>query len=266
MRKPEKEISDYLRDLEARSVNVFMCGSQEEDKRYTLHNKDRYINVIKELDRILRKMKKPVKILDIGTSPLTFMLKKRYPHAQIFSVDYTSRLSALCGKFGVKFKQVDLNRRNFKLPSHKFNIVLFLEVIEHLSGDHAHIMKNILCYMESDSYCIIQTPNKNSLKSFVTRLLSMDRVDNVSKRPNLSHEFEHVKEYSFDELKKFVKSFLEVDLLKAEHSLYFDTVDSSVVYRKYSVIIIPILFLFYITVGMIPPLRSGLLFVVQKRT
>ena len=265
LKSPKAEILNYVKHLEARVPKVFMLDSMDEEKRYALHNMDRYINVIKELDKIIPRVKKPITVLDIGTSPLTFVMRRRYPSLKISSVDYASQLSPVCKKLGIKFKRVDLNKRNFKLPSKKFNIILFLEVIEHLSGDHYHIMKNILRYLKKNSYCIVQTPNRNSLKSLIVKILTLNRVDDISQRPDLSCEFEHVKEYSFEELKSFLMSFPGLYLLKAEYSLYFDTVGSSVVYRRYSTLVKPILFLLYAIVFAIPSLRRGLLFVVQKK-
>lgn len=265
-KSPRKDILNYIINLEARTPKTFMFGSMEEEKKYVLHNMDRYINVIEELDKIIPQIKGPIMALDIGTSPLTFVIRKRYPRLSLWSIDYTGQLSPVCKKLGIKFERVDLNKKNFKLPSQKFDIILFLEVIEHLSGDHYHIMKNILLHLKKSSYCIIQTPNKNSLKSLIVKILTLDRVDDISQRPDLSHEFEHVKEYTFPELKKFLMSFSNIDILKSDYSLYFDTVGSSVVYRKNSALAKPILYLLYTIVFVIPALRRGLLFVVQKKT
>lgn len=241
-----------------------MCYTLEEEIKYVQHNEDRYIYAIRILDNLLSKLPKRIRILDIGTSPFTFLLKNRYPQAEIHSIDITSHFKNMCEKAGIKFYTVDLNSKKASLGSHKYEIVTFLEVIEHLKGNHELALKKITNSLKKGGYFIIQTPNKNSLKSMFVGIVSSGLWDMVTKRPKLPEEFVHFKEYSLGELKNLVLKISSLRLLWAKYAMYFDTTKSALVYRKHVNFFRPLMILHHRIAKYIPSVRRGICLLLVK--
>lgn len=264
---PAQQIDDYIKSLKNVRAGTFMAGmSQEEELKYALHNKDRFIVLLDNLDRLVDKKRGQIALLDIGTSPLTFILKKRYPSLEITTLDLTEGLKKRCTPENIRFERADLNKIKSLPLKKKYDIILFLEVLEHLKSDHKAIINWILKILKDQGVCILQTPNKYSLKVFVLGVIGLATWDLFSQRPNSPEEFAHSKEYSLAELKSLVEPPTESSILEARYPIYFDTLDSSVVYRKFVSIIKPLLFIHYLIVTLIPFLRRGMQIIFIKNT
>lgn len=260
--KIEQEINEYQKNIKRN--RSFMMGSIEEELKYISHNKQRYISAFREIDKLVPKFKKTFYILDIGTSPFTYMLRKRYKNAQIYTIDYTNKFKKICELKKINFKKVDLNKEKITFGKIKFDLVVFLEVLEHLNIDHEKIIENVSQTMSTNGYCILQTPNKYSPKAIVTAVLSEKVWDRLSSAPSKSNECAHVKEYSLNELSKLVRNNNNLKIVKKEHSMYFDEIDSALAYRKYLKLFEPLIRINYFIVKNIRFLRRGMQIIVQK--
>lgn len=266
MKTPLQQINIAITDLKNTKNNSFMATlDKDEELKYILHNRDRFITVINTLDQIVTKRAKNIKLLDIGTSPLTFILRKRYPNIDITTLDLSSNLSKRCKEANINFVQADLNHPD-KLPtSKKYDVIIFLEVLEHLRSDHKKVMKWLSNILQDNGTCILQTPNKYSLKQLILTLIGGLTIwDRFSKRPKSPDEFSHFKEYSLSELKSLISSVHAFQIIKASYPLYYDTLNSSIVYRRFvSVAKIP-LSVHYAIALLLPFLRRGMQVNFQK--
>lgn len=268
MKSPLKEIDDFIAGLKSAKLNDFMAEMDKgEELKYILHNKDRFIRILDYLDKALLENKKQLSLLDIGTSPLTFILKKRYPQLEITTLDMTKNLSNRCKELKINFVKADLNRTTTLPLDKKYNIILFLEVLEHLHTEHKKVIDWVSQVMQDNGVCIIQTPNIYSFKTLVLNIIGLKTWDLFSQRPtDCPEEFAHSKEYSLPQLTSLIKSSPNLEIVKAERPLYFDTLGSSTVYRKFVALSKPLLFMHYLIVSHLSFLRRGMEVTFTKRS
>lgn len=266
MKTALQQINNSISDLKNNKIKAFIAGaSKDEELRYVLHNKNRFITAMSRIDEILTKKRGDIFLLDIGASPLTFILRKKYPNINISTLDISNNLAKRCKDAEINFVLADLNNVK-KLPlNKKYDIILFLEVLEHLKSDHSLIIQWISKILKDEGTCILQTPNRYSLKASVVNLIGLSTWDLFSRRPAMPEEFTHFKEYSLSELKMLVSKIPSLTIIHSEYPLYFDTLSSSVVYRKFISLSKPFLFLHYLLVLLIPNLRRGMQIVFTKQ-
>lgn len=266
MISPLKQINDFITDMESTKHQVFMAETnKDEEIKYVLHNRDRFIRVINYLDKILTQNHKNISLLDIGTSPLTFILKQRYPNLEITTLDKTNNLVKRCEELKIKFIRADLNKPKILPTDLKYDIILFLEVIEHLTAEHSEVINWIAKITKNDGICIIQTPNIYSFKTIILDIIGIKTWNMLSKVPtDCPEEFAHSKEYSLSQLTSLVKNCPGLEVLEASRPIYFDTLSSSIVYRKFILLSKILLSLHYAIALNIPILRRGMEVIFTK--
>lgn len=244
--------------------NPFMLESKTEEIKHFAHNKKRYISALNEIGSLTKNMPCQINILDIGTSPFTFILRKKFRNAQIYSVDYTKKFERACKLHGIHFKKVDLNKQKISFGETKFNLITFLEVIEHLKIDGKQVIGHIADLMNPGGYCILQTPNKYTPKRIIANILTQITLNRLFKPSSVADESVHFREYSLDQLSSVINQVKKTRVIKKEHSIYFDEIDSASVYRKYPRLFQPLIFVNYFIVKNIPFLRRGTQIIFQK--
>lgn len=259
------EFDKYIKEFEQLG-DEYLIGDKNDGIKRLLHNRDRYMLTLNELDLLLKSKKTKLRLLDIGTSPFTFILRKNYPNLDINSIDYTNSFLKACRREGINFGKVDLNNQNAKLGTEKFDIILFLETLEHISYDHRKTLEKIISSLKGGGYCILTTPNKYSPKAIllknniVKRFWSLFSVDAKSEG-----EFMHHLEYSLRELTKLIMNNFDIEMVQASHCLYYDTPQSALVYRKNKLVLKPILYFNYLFAYLVPTLRRGMIVVFRKK-
>lgn len=229
-------------------------GKRTEEQKYISHNKSRFNYVFNLIDQ-------PRNILDIGTSPFTFMLRKKYPKTKIWTIDYSDKFAKRCRRSGIFFKKIDLEKDKLVIARNKFDVVTFLEVLEHLKTDHRKIIKDIYKLLSKGGRCILQTPNKFSPKSIFVNLISEVTWEKLSNTPPGREEFHHFKEYSLKGLVGLIGKIKGLKIILAEQPMYFDDINSAIVYRKFPKLFGPLIYFNYFLVKVFPFLRRGMVVV-----
>lgn len=264
--KTEQLIDNYLKNLAKESV--FIEGSLSREIKYIAHNKERYICALNEIEALLKSVnylpnlkvgeKKQICILDVGTSLFTFILREMFSNAEIYSIDYTNKYKEVCKLKRIHFKKIDLNKQRISFGATKFDLITFLEVLEHLLTDGKQVIENIASIMALNGYSILETPNKYSPKA------QIDKIFSLSKQKTSSKEFVHFKEYSLGEIVKIINGIKKIKIIKKEHLMYFDGINSATVYRRYIRLFQPLIWINYLVVKNIPFLRRGIQVIFQK--
>lgn len=262
---PKKQLDDFIKEIEAVKGDGFMGRvDKSEEVKYLLHNKDRFLAALEDLDEIIASKPGKISLLDIGTSPITFIIKKRFPRVDVTTLDITDNLAGRCRKAGIHFAVANLNNPKDFPFNKKYDVIVFLEVLEHLKSDHRKVMGWISAILKKGGVCLLQTPNKYSPKAIAIKFMGLGWWDFLSKRPDIPEEFAHFKEYSLPELTSLVKQFPKFKITRAEHSLYFDTVDSASVYRRFVSLTRPMLITNKYIVTVLPLLRRGMQLIFVK--
>ena len=111
-----------------------------------------------------------LRLLDIGTTPFTFYLRKVFPQHQLASVDLTSLWAPHCQDQGITFHPCDLVEDALPHASDTFDVVIFTEVLEHLDAPPTVMLRKVHRVLKSGGRLIFSVPNLASLQTRV-RLL-----------------------------------------------------------------------------------------------
>lgn len=262
--RPKIDVGGYIAEFERSEENYFI-GSKKDGLKRAWHNKERYLQTGNMLQHLLSQTGVEITLLDIGTSPFTFMLKRNYPKMKIHSIDYTDKYRDVCKKEGVIFQVVNLENTKSLIPKVKFKIILFLETIEHLRDNHYKVMNKVANSLTTDGYCIMSTPNRYSPIAQLSRNKVFNKIwSSFTQRPKTSDELVHAKEYSLNELIKLVEKNEKLELVKAKHVMFFDVLESTIIYRKNKLAIKPFLYLNLLFTKLIPIFRRGMIVVFRK--
>jgi methionine biosynthesis protein MetW len=90
-----------------------------------------------------------------------------------FGLDCDSSLLEEANKKGIKTAQIDLETDKFPFENEKFDIALFVEVIEHLAKPE-HCLSEIARVLKHGGELILTTPNLTSLQSRIQILRGND--------------------------------------------------------------------------------------------
>lgn len=243
--------------------SVFMGNSLEEGRKHLQHNKQRYISAVLALSKYV--LGKKMTILDIGTSPFTVFLKKMYPKCEIITIDLTSKFAIKMKKLKINFYKVNLNRQTLLSLGKKFDVIFFLEVIEHLKKDHGEILRQIEGILKPGGICIIQTPNRKSLKNTLIKKPGFGGfITKLTDKPSSLPGDIHYKEYTKEEFKKLVTESTHLDLIKENHTLYFDSPSSALAYRSHKLLSFPLIIANLFLVSVFSTFRIGMQFILKK--
>jgi SAM-dependent methyltransferase len=183
-----------------------------ENIRRSMFNQDyhRNLEIIKFISPI---MEKPFKVLDIGIGPgiASLVLSKMGINVTGFDTweEYASEYNNRSGEKNdiinrLKDHGVEIRFHNLSetLPfeTDSFDVVLFLDVIEHLPGSPGPVLKEIYRLLKPGGYLIVTTPNMANLRNRV--IFSFGKSHYLGFKDSFSSAkyFGHNREYTFDEM------------------------------------------------------------------
>jgi len=125
--------------------------------------------VLRRIRRILPKSK-VFSLLDIGTGSgyLLSFLESEYPKASFAGLEYDSRLVELSKK---KVKNANIkqgNAENFNFENSKFDVIVSLQVIEHLYNPSL-MLNRIKSHLNQDGILVLTTPNLECLSAKIMK-------------------------------------------------------------------------------------------------
>jgi len=195
--------------------------SRDLEKRYLLNHLESIwwnINMIKKGIEIMSCKEKP-SILDIGTSPMTFIYRYYFQGVRIFTVDLTPLLADRCRKAGIAHSVCDLSKEALPLDDGQVDMVVFTEVLEHLNTGPGRIFAEINRVLSPGGMLVFSIPNTARLKNRIKFVLGkpvLDPVYRVYKEDKYEHSqgdgvwvhgFGHVREYTMSEALDIVQHY-----------------------------------------------------------
>lgn len=157
-------------------------------------------------------------LLDIGTSPLTFLYKLCLD-ITVCTIDLTRLLAERCDKHGIIHKQCDLLRDSFPFESGTFDVCVFTEVMEHLPVGPGRVFSEIRRVLKTEGSLVFSVPNAAALKKRLKAFFGysvLDPVYEVFKEDKSIqshgdggwvHGLGHVREYTMAEAEDIIKHY-----------------------------------------------------------
>lgn len=186
---------EYLQKFDQYMNNCLSGSLSLEKKIYYLNSRNRYRHILKNLPSGFDKMK----VLDIGVSHFTYILKELFPQLDLTALDLARPPEELSEK-GIGFLHHNLETDK-ELPRESFDFIIFGEVLEHLASWPTRTLKKLYDSLKTGGRLLLTTPNLLSIGNRMKMLVGKNPLEQV--REDLSNPG-HFREYSMDELKIYL--------------------------------------------------------------
>ncbi len=196
---------EYVESLSTRpeSVSHIMLSAKEE-YRYLREAAYRFNPTFAAIPRD----SKPLRVLDIGTTPFTFFVKRGYPQYEVWSLDLTTHMRDECAAQGVRFATCNLDDDPMPFEGEFFDVVIFTEVLEHIFRPPSEVLRETARILREGGKLILSVPNIADLKNRLKLLLGVSPLPNPDRqmRKDWMHGHGHLHEYTMKELSGLVRS------------------------------------------------------------
>ncbi len=195
---------ENLVNLIRKDFDLFPDNLKSWNINYLEYQKNRYKSEL----RILEGFERTNEILEIGSLPyhMTFFLSKS--GFNVTGLDLNpERGKAFIEKHCLNVLACDIEREKLPFEDGHFDIVLFMEVFEHLRIDPIFTMNEINRVIRPGGTLILSTPNLYKLSNVLNFLLGRSYLQPYSQFEKLytTGHMGHVHEYSRGELRTFLE-------------------------------------------------------------
>lgn len=141
-------------------------------------------------------------VVEIGSGPIS-VLAKQFVKAKVIDIDPDNSKSIICNKFGIDLKLSDVQVSPLPLEDSSIDIILLLEVVEHLCMYPNDLFDEIAKKLKRGGYLVVSTPNFLRFSNRLRVLIGKNPLINYFKKtPEGSN---HIREFSFDEMIYYLK-------------------------------------------------------------
>jgi len=156
------EFDEYLKEIEASPQTCRTCGNGEGELAYMRQHAWRF----RRLWRMMPRNCRPMRVLEIGPTPFTLLLKKTFPHWDVWALDRSDRLKDRFERAGVPLRSCDLDHARVPLEDDFFDFVICAEVLEHVFAPPTEVIKEIARTMRPAGRLLLTVPNLANLRQF----------------------------------------------------------------------------------------------------
>lgn len=171
----------------------------EELRAYVRFHSRRYERLLSDIDGLVQDFGKKVKLLDIGVSTQTEILRRKMADAVVNSMGLFEGHGALCRPQDRHFV-FDLNNAGVRrIEPVQHDLVIFAEVLEHLHVSPRKVFRMLNEWLLPGGILLVQTPNACALHKRIAMLSGRNPFDMIrddSENPG------HFREYTLRELIK----------------------------------------------------------------
>jgi hypothetical protein len=235
--------------------SAFLEGNRVREQAYCQRSARRWLDII----RLINNTGATGKCLDIGTSPLTFVLKNWC--STVDTLDYSDYFTDRCHKAGIKL-YVPGSEWLANLPDNHYNCVIFLEVIEHMHMNPEYLLAEIRKKLRPGGLLILSTPNMMCFGNRL-RMLANRKLMHFTYPPFNSaglHGHAHDRIYSPAEMKQYFQNTQWSSFEICYHSLAVaDSISHYDALWK-RIVSLPVLLIKY----LVPSTRQHLLALARK--
>lgn len=258
-------IEETIRQLESEDQPDEV--SLGEDQKYELsylrakrHHFRRIWNYIPE--------RSDLSVLDIGTTPFTFILNELMESGNVATIDYTDLMKSRCDRAGITHMNHDLNEGTIPFDNEEFDIVIFTSVLEHLFTPPVPLIKDIARTLSPGGRLIVGTPNFATLWNRMKLLIGKNPQEYIEREH--VHGRGHAREYTLAECQEIVEEAeLTVKLSECVHPTPMkERIRNAVEQTEVSGLSTPLgslaIINYYMLTALIPNLRSYIYVVATK--
>lgn len=257
-----------LKSLLNEVIGVF----PEEVKASTLYqNYYRYLLILKTALPYLQERKK---VLDVGAGGGVIPLVLRRAGYECSAIDTWAEYDkTYCNRMGVKedilerletngieIKSCNIEKEPFPFGDETFDIVFFLDVIEHIHSSPKKVLKEIRRVLVPNGILIMTTVNLCTLKNRLLVLFGRSNYVDLAYWYNNQPFFGHIREYTFQEVERMLRwEGFEIKRARLDNCLQARNI-KKFRFKPYQLI----MSLYLLATALVPKFRYEMVVVSQK--
>lgn len=140
-------------------------------------------------------------VVEVGVGPMTALVKQ-LKKVQVIAVDHVHDQEALCKKFNIELRICDLQTNPLPLEDESVDMILMLEVIEHLCVYPKYVLDEIYKKLKVGGYLVVSTVNFLRISNRVRVLVGKHPLRNFEPSED-GHN--HVHEFAPKDLADYMK-------------------------------------------------------------
>jgi SAM-dependent methyltransferase len=195
---PEWNFDRWLKELEVSAEACPSGDSAEQELAYMRQHAWRF----RRLWRMMPRTSRPLRLLEIGPTPFTLLLKRAFPHWQVSALDRSDRWQERFARGGVPLHSCDLDHVQIPLDDECFDFIICAEVLEHVFAPPTAVIREIARTMRPGGSLLLTVPNLANLRNRLAFLFGHSPLANPDRvmrnDPNEGHG--HVREYTRREI------------------------------------------------------------------
>src|SRR3989344_6389948 len=180
---------------------------------------DRFEQVKKELENMIKLMPYPSKILDIGVGDAVYeslLDKNLIQSCEFYGVDISKKQLARAKKYLKEIKIIDLNSQKLPYSDNFFEIVIASEILEHVFYPE-RVLSEAMRVLKKGGYLVITFPNSSALQLRLAIFLK-----GRSPLLNYPQNKEHIRFFTFSDIQSMIKVKYELAKFMGLGSFVFD--------------------------------------------
>lgn len=195
-------VTDSIASLKQKGVNT-----RSGDISYVNYHLRRFWETDSIVNRLLANRAAPNRILDIGFSANTVIIKKLFPDARIFVADLPVRCKELSNKsefsgiFSLDLTQFTIDK---KYLGSQFDMIIFTEVLEHLPASPLRVLRFLLRHLSLQGYLILTTPNLYTRDKLEKMALRINPTPAFPPHYRIGQSRDHIRLYCMSELLELI--------------------------------------------------------------
>jgi SAM-dependent methyltransferase len=140
-------------------------------------------------------------IVEIGIGPMAALIKV-LKEAEVIGVDHVDDQAALCRNFNIELRICDLQVDALPLDDNSVDMILLLQVIEHLCVYPKHVLDKIYSKLKPGGYLVISTVNFVRISNRIRVLLGKNPLTHFEPSEDGRN---HIHEFVPEELANYMR-------------------------------------------------------------
>jgi len=209
------------------TINRVLEGSNTDRQWYKSYMIGNSPRILSDFLFIRKHIDKKAEILDIGSiPPLMSAILKENGYMNITVVDpYPENFEFFFNNTSVNFIKQNIMETSINGYSEKFDLIIFSEVIEHLTGDVLTAIKNVIRHLKPNGHILVTTPNVRSIWGlfaliFKSSALASKPFSTVREQYERKGYYGHVREYTNKEIQQLFESF-DLKLVDSKYQISY---------------------------------------------
>jgi SAM-dependent methyltransferase len=194
--------TESIASIKEKGINI-----RSDEASYLNYHIRRFWETDSIVNGLLANRAKPNKILDLGFSANTIIIKTLFPDSSVFVADLPQRCNELSNKAGLSgMFHVDLTQfaLHKKYLGHQFDVIIFAEVLEHLPANPLKVLQFLLRHLSLQGYLILTTPNLYTRDKLRKMALRINPTPAFPPHYRIGQSQDHIRLYCMSELLELI--------------------------------------------------------------